>query len=55
MCSAFSCRDDESRRAGQLIANYDRDIDQMQAVAGGGTIESAVFHGLAVCLGEIWP
>jgi len=47
--------DPDRKRISQYIFTPDRDIDHLQAVAAGGTIESAVFQGLVVCLGEIWP
>jgi Uma2 family endonuclease len=47
--------DPERKRISQYVFTPDRDINHLQAIADGGSIESAVFQGLAVSLGEIWP
>ena len=47
--------DPERKRISQYVFTPDRDINHLQAIADGGSIESAVLQGLAVSLGEIWP
>lgn len=47
--------DPERKCISQYVFTPDRDINHLQTIADGGSIESAVLQGLAVSLGEIWP